>query len=175
MVEMDELFDVVIVGAGSAGCALARRLTDDPSVNVALVEAGGHPTHPFIAAPTEYFKLWGTEIDWNYESVPQRGTADRRHRLPRGRVLGGTNSINGMVYLRGARKDFDGWEQGGCAGWGWEHVRRSYEHLEESYFPGFPTTRTSFLTSSSMRHRRSASRSIRSSTMATSRVAGGTA
>ena len=107
-------------------------------MNVALVEAGGNPTHPFIAAPTEYFKLWGTEIDWNYESVPQRGTADRRHRLPRGRVLGGTSAINGMVYLRGAREDFDGWEQAGCAGWGWDHVRRSYEQLEELVLPRVP-------------------------------------
>ena len=135
---MGDLFDVVIVGAGSAGCALARRLTDDPSVNVALVEAGGNPTHPFIAAPTEYFKLWGTELDWNYESIPQRGTADRRHRLPRGRVLGGTSAINGMVYLRGAREDFDGWEQAGCVGWGWDHVRRSYEQLEELVLPRVP-------------------------------------
>ena len=135
---MGDLFDVVIVGAGSAGCALARRLTDDPSVNVALVEAGGNPTHPFIAAPTEYFKLWGTELDWNYESIPQQGTADRRHRLPRGRVLGGTSAINGMVYLRGAREDFDGWEQAGCVGWGWDHVRRSYEQLEELVLPRVP-------------------------------------
>ena len=105
---MDERFDIVIVGAGSAGCALARRLSDDPSVTVALVEAGGEPSHPFIAAPTEYFKLWGTEIDWDYESVPQRGTADRRHRLPRGRVLGGTSAINGMVYLRGAARTSTG-------------------------------------------------------------------
>jgi choline dehydrogenase len=135
---MDDLFDVVIVGAGSAGCALARRLSDDPSLTVAVVEAGGAPTHPFIAAPTEYFKLWGTEIDWDYQSVAQPGTADRRHRLPRGRVLGGTSAINGMVYLRGAREDFDGWEQAGCAGWGWDHVRTSYEQLEELLRPRVP-------------------------------------
>ena len=135
---MDELFDVVVVGAGSAGCALARRLTDDPSLRVALVEAGGEPSHPFIASPTEYFKLWGTEIDWDYQSVPQTGTAGRRHRLPRGRVLGGTSAINGMVYLRGARDDFDGWEQAGCAGWGWDQVRASYEQLEALVLPKVP-------------------------------------
>lgn len=130
-----DLFDIVVVGAGSAGCALARRLTDDPSVNVALVEAGGQPHHPHIAAPTEYFKLWGTEIDWNYESVPQAGTAGRRHRLPRGRVLGGTSALNGMVYLRGAHQDFDGWAAAGCTGWGWDDVRAAYEQLEELVLP----------------------------------------
>ena len=123
-------YDVVVVGAGSAGCALARRLTDDPSVTVALVEAGGQPHHPHIAAPTEYFKLWGSEIDWDYESLAQPGTAGRRHRLPRGRVLGGTSAINGMVYLRGARQDFDGWAEAGCTGWEWDRVRTSYEQLE---------------------------------------------
>ena len=135
---MDEQFDFVIVGAGSAGCALARRLTDDPSVTVALIEAGGEPSHPHIAAPTEYFNLWGTEIDWDYQSVPQPGTAHRRHRLPRGRVLGGTSAINGMVYLRGARQDFDGWAQDGCAGWNWDRVRSSYEQLEELVRPKVP-------------------------------------
>ena len=128
-------FDVVVVGAGSAGCALARRLTDDSSVTVALVEAGGQPHHPHIAAPTEYFKLWGSEIDWDYESVSQPGTAGRRHRLPRGRVLGGTSAINGMVYLRGAREDFDGWADAGCTGWGWDEVRASYEQLEALLLP----------------------------------------
>lgn len=130
-----EVFDVVIVGAGSAGCALARRLTDDPTLDVALVEAGGWPDQPYIAAPTEYFKLWGTEIDWDYESIPQPGTSGRRHRLPRGRVLGGTSAINGMVYLRGAREDFDGWADAGCAGWEWDRVRTSYEQLEELVRP----------------------------------------
>jgi len=131
----NDRFDVVVVGAGSAGCALARRLTDDSSVTVALVEAGGQPHHPHIAAPTEYFKLWGSEIDWDYESVSQPGTAGRRHRLPRGRVLGGTSAINGMVYLRGAREDFDGWADAGCTGWGWDEVRASYEQLEALLLP----------------------------------------
>ena len=131
----NDRFDVVVVGAGSAGCALARRLTDDSSVTVALVEAGGQPHHPHIAAPTEYFKLWGSEIDWDYESVAQPGTAGRRHRLPRGRVLGGTSAINGMVYLRGAREDFDGWADAGCTGWGWDEVSASYEQLEALLLP----------------------------------------
>ena len=132
---MDDSFDVIVVGAGSAGCALARRLTDDPGTSVALVEAGGEPRHPSIAAPTEYYRLWGSEIDWDYESLPQKGTDGRRHRLPRGRVLGGTSAINGMVYLRGARQDFDGWAAAGCTGWDWTAVRGAYEQLERLLLP----------------------------------------
>ena len=116
---MDDLFDVIIVGAGSAGCALARRLTDDPAINVALVEAGGAadpPVHRRARPSTS--SSGGREIDWDYESLPQTGTAGRRHRLPRGRVLGGTSAINGMVYLRGAREDFDGWDGPGVHGLG---------------------------------------------------------
>src|SRR5215469_624977 len=99
-------YDYLVVGAGSAGCALARRLSDNPDVSVALIEAGGSDDLPGISAPAEYFGLWGTDIDWRYESTPQVGTNNRIHRMPRGRVLGGTSSINGMVYLRGARGDY---------------------------------------------------------------------
>ena len=106
---MSQRYDHVIVGAGSSGCALARRLSDDPEVTVALIEAGGLDDREAITSPTEYFKLWGTDVDWGYESVPQQGTKGRVHGMPRGKVLGGTSSINGMVYLRGAREDFDAW------------------------------------------------------------------
>ena len=123
-------FDYVVVGAGSSGCALARRLSDRPGATVALIEAGGGDGRPEIAAPTEYFKLWGSDVDWNYDSVAQAGTRGRVHRLPRGRVLGGTSAINGMVYLRGASSDYDSWAEGGCTGWGWETVRASFEEME---------------------------------------------
>jgi len=128
--EMKDNFDFIVVGAGSAGCALARRLSDNDSVSVALVEAGGEAIRPEIAKPSDYYKLWGSEVDWNYQSTPQIGTANRRHTLPRGRVLGGTSALNGMVYLRGDRTDFDGWARVGCVGWDWESVRSDYEQLE---------------------------------------------
>ncbi|MDX6565121.1 MAG: choline dehydrogenase, partial [Gaiellales bacterium] len=127
---MSDSYDYVIVGAGSSGCALARRLSDNPDVTVALIEAGGADDHPYIHTPVEYFKLWGTEVDWQYRSVPQTHLQGRVLAMPRGRVLGGTSSINGMVYLRGASSDFDRWAEGGCVGWDWETVRGSYEQME---------------------------------------------
>src|SRR5215218_4690453 len=104
-------YDVVIVGAGSAGCALANRVSSDPSVSVALLEAGGADDRDAIRIPREYFSLWGTDVDWNYVSTPQRGTEGRTHVMPRGKV-----------YLRGARTDYDGWAASGCPGWEWSCV-----------------------------------------------------
>jgi choline dehydrogenase len=123
-------YDFVVVGAGSAGCALANRLSADPTVTVALFEAGGADDREAIRVPHRYFSLWGTDVDWQYASTPQPGTANRVHPMPRGRVLGGTSSLNGMVYLRGARTDYDGWAAGGCAGWEWSRVREAFEELE---------------------------------------------
>jgi choline dehydrogenase len=126
----DQAFDVVVVGAGSAGCALANRLSADPSVSVALIEAGGADDRNTIRVPHLYFSLWGTDVDWGYVSTPQPGTSGRVHPMPRGRVLGGTSSINGMVWLRGAAADYDGWAAAGCAGWEWESVKTAFAELE---------------------------------------------
>jgi choline dehydrogenase len=128
-------YDVIIVGAGSAGCALANRLSADPSRSVALLEAGGSDDREAIRVPRQYFSLWGTDVDWQHVSTPQAGTMGRVHLMPRGRVLGGTSSINGMVYLRGARSDYDGWAAGGCAGWEWSNVRPEFEALERWLTP----------------------------------------
>jgi choline dehydrogenase len=128
---MGEAYDVVVVGAGSAGCALANRLSSDPSLSVALIEAGGADDREAIRVPRRYFSLWGTDVDWGYVSTPQAGTEGRTHVMPRGRVLGGTSSLNGMVYLRGAQQDYDAWAAAGCPGWEWPHVRTAFEELEE--------------------------------------------
>jgi choline dehydrogenase len=122
--------DVVIVGAGSAGCALANRLTSDPTCNVLLLEAGGSDERDAIRIPREYFSLWDTDVDWQYVSTPQPGTANRTHKMPRGKVLGGTSSLNGMVYLRGAKSDYDGWAALGCRGWDWKSLVPEFEGLE---------------------------------------------
>ncbi|MFL5927390.1 MAG: GMC family oxidoreductase [Gaiellaceae bacterium] len=134
---MNRGFDYVVVGAGSAGCALARRLSDDPEVTVGLIEAGGPAHRTEITSPSEYFTLWGTDVDWGYETVAQAGTKGRIHGMPRGKVLGGTSSINGMVYLRGAREDFEGWSQLGCVGWDWASVERAYIEMEAVLAPDF--------------------------------------
>jgi choline dehydrogenase len=128
-------YDYVVVGAGSAGCALARRLSDRPEVSVCLLEAGGPDVQPAIHDPEVYFSLWGTEIDWDYRTVPQRHTANRVHLWPRGKVLGGTSSLNGMVYLRGGAADYDFWAYQGNVGWDWESVRRSFGQMEELLKP----------------------------------------
>ena len=125
-------YDYVIVGAGSAGCALAHRLSSNPDISVALLEAGGPDDHPGIHDPPVYFSLWGTEIDWAYQTVPQKHTAYRVHPWPRGKVLGGTSSLNGMVYLRGDRRDYDAWAYAGNVGWDYASVLRSFREMESS-------------------------------------------
>ncbi len=128
-------YDVIIVGAGSAGCALAHRLSADPARRVCLIEAGGSDDREAIRVPHQYFSLWGTDVDWQYVSIPQPGTVGRTHAMPRGKVLGGTSSLNGMVYLRGAATDYDRWERLGAKGWNWATIRRSFEAMEEVLKP----------------------------------------
>jgi choline dehydrogenase len=108
------MYDYVIVGAGSAGCVLANRLSADPDVQVLLLEAGPPDVNQNIHVPLGYLKLGGTEVDWDYHSAPERECNGRRITLPRGRVLGGSSSVNAMVYIRGNRLDYDEW---GIPGW----------------------------------------------------------
>jgi choline dehydrogenase len=116
-------FDYVIVGAGTAGCVLAARLSEDPAVRVCLLEAGPRDTHPFIQVPALVGAAIGTkQINWGFMTEPQPHLDNRRIPLPRGRVVGGSGSINGMAYFRGQPLDFEDWAAEGCRGWSWREV-----------------------------------------------------
>src|ERR1700719_878959 len=105
----EHMYDYVIVGAGSAGCVLANRLSEDPDVQVLLLEAGAPDTNENIHVPLGYLQLARTEVDWDYNSAPEPECNGRRIPLPRGKVLGGSSSMNAMVYIRGNRRDYDDW------------------------------------------------------------------
>ena len=133
--------DYVIVGAGSAGCVLANRLSADPSVRVILIEAGGDDrpsrnvgqfmSNLMIHVPVGYSQtLKDPKVNWLYPTEPDPGTGGRVHVWPRGKVLGGSSSINGLLYIRGQHADYDGWRQLGCEGWGWDDVRPYFMRAE---------------------------------------------
>ncbi|HEY2338395.1 MAG TPA: GMC family oxidoreductase N-terminal domain-containing protein [Burkholderiales bacterium] len=123
-------YDYVIVGAGSAGCVLAARLTEDPKTSVLLLEAGPRDTSPWIHIPVGYGKLFTrTDVNWGYESEPEAALNGRRVFTPRGKVLGGSSSINGLVYIRGQREDFDGW---GVRGWDFAALEPYFERAERT-------------------------------------------
>ncbi|HIG75509.1 MAG TPA: choline dehydrogenase [Bacteroidetes bacterium] len=126
------MYDYVIVGAGSAGCILAHRLTEDPDTRVLLLEAGGPDSRPEIHIPATFSRLFKTDADWAYHTVPQRHAADREWFWPRGKVLGGSSSINAMIYIRGHRADFDGWAADGCTGWGYADVLPYFKRSEDN-------------------------------------------
>lgn len=124
-------YDFVVVGAGSAGCALANRLSEDSRYSVAVVEAGGKDSSPWIHIPVGYFKTMGNpNTDWKYHTEPDPGLNGRSIPWPRGKVLGGSSSINGLLYVRGQAEDFDGWRQLGNAGWAWEDVLPYFKRAE---------------------------------------------
>ena len=123
------MYDYVIVGAGSAGCVLAARLTEDPDVSVLLLEAGPPDASQNIHVPLGYLKLSGTELDWNYFSAPEPHCNGRRIPLPRGRVLGGSSSTNAMVYIRGNPRDYDDWR---IPGWGWADLLPYFLKAEDN-------------------------------------------
>jgi choline dehydrogenase len=126
------VYDYVIVGAGSAGCVLAARLSEDPDVRVALVEAGPPDTAEEIHVPVAFGQLFQTKWDWDYLTDPEPGLDGRRRYLPRGRMLGGSSSMNAMIYMRGNRADYQEWEALGAEGWGWEDVLPYFLKAEDN-------------------------------------------
>ncbi|NKB58413.1 MAG: choline dehydrogenase [Alphaproteobacteria bacterium] len=128
-----DIFDYVIVGAGSAGCVLASRLSEDPAVTVLLLEAGPRDTNPFIHIPAGFFKtLHNESVNWCFSTEKEESSGNRAIHWPRGKVLGGSSSINGHLIVRGQREDYDGWAQLGNRGWDYDSVLSYFKKFENA-------------------------------------------
>src|ERR1700744_6574975 len=131
---MAETFDYVVVGAGSAGCVMAARLSEDPNVSVLLLEAGGEASKYHLKMPVAFLKaVMDPAVNWGYWTEPEPHMNGRRLPLPRGKVMGGSGSINGMFYMRGHPADFDQWAQMGAAGWSYADVLPYFRKMEDSW------------------------------------------
>lgn len=129
----EQQYDFIIVGAGSSGCVLANRLSANPAWRVCLIEAGGHDNSPRIQTPAGTITLYKSPTySWNFHSTPQAQLNDRSLHCPRGKVLGGSTSMNSMIYIRGASADYDRWAQLGCHGWSWAQVLPLFKKSERN-------------------------------------------
>ena len=129
----NESYDIVVVGAGSAGCVLAARLTEDPTLRVLLLEAGPPDSVDEVRIPSAFYRLFKTQRDWNYQTEQEPQLHGRRLFWPRGRTLGGSSSINAMIYIRGSRVDYDTWRDAyGCAGWGYDDLLPYFRRAEDN-------------------------------------------
>ncbi|MEH2178659.1 GMC family oxidoreductase [Nostoc sp.] len=123
-------YDYIVIGAGSAGCVVANRMTEDGETTVLLLEAGKEDTKPEIQIPLSYPKLYGSEVDWGYFSEPEPYLNNRKIFCPRGKVLGGSSSINSMIYIRGNHHDYDHWQSLGNPGWSYQDVLPYFKKSE---------------------------------------------
>jgi choline dehydrogenase len=129
----DQTYDYIVTGAGSAGCVLAARLSESGRHRVLLLEAGGKDSNPWIHVPLGYARTFcNPRVNWMFDSEPEPNLNDRVMYQPRGKVLGGTSSINGMIYMRGNHADYDQWRQQGCEGWDWESVLPYFRKAEDN-------------------------------------------
>jgi choline dehydrogenase len=128
---MNQSFDYIVVGAGSAGCVLANRLSTDPDISVLLVEAGPSDNSLFIRMPAAFtYAISRSRFDWGYRSEPEEHANGERFPIPRGRVLGGSSSVNAMSFVRGQRQDYDGWADAGLPDWSWDHCLPYFRKME---------------------------------------------
>lgn len=127
---MQNRFDYIVIGAGSSGCVIANRLSEDQNIRVLLLEAGGPDTKPEIFDSSNFVQLWGSDVDWKYQTEPEAQLAGRRLAWPRGKVLGGSSAINALLYVRGNKRDYDGWAALGNEGWSYNDVLLYFKKSE---------------------------------------------
>ena len=125
-------YDYIVIGAGSSGCAVAARLSEDPAASVLLVEAGGSNRKLEVRAPLAFSKQFHTKLDWDYATDPEPHVDGRSLYIPRGKALGGSSSMNAMLYVRGRPLDYDAWEAQGAPGWGFRDVLPYFIRSEDN-------------------------------------------